>query len=368
MISVIIPTYNEKGNIPLLADRIRGALHGEEYEVIFVDDSTDDTPDILQEVANRYPQFRYIHRASERGLATAVIRGFEAAKGDVLAVMDADLQHPPELLAEMLVKIQQGVDLVLPSRFLQGGEDRGLALHRKIISKSARLIGQAALRRVRKVTDPMSGFFMLRKQVIEGIKWNPIGWKILLEILVKGNYKNALEIPYAFQERHRDESKMSLREQLNYIRHVGRLVAASPEDRRLLLFLLVGLSGVAVNMGAFTVFYELLRWSVVWSGFFSALVAMTSNFILNDTFTWPGDKQDLLLVRYLKYLIVSVFGIAINLTVLYVLHDRFLLPALLANAIGIVLMTGWNFAINSLWTWKQRAGVAAHSMNDYGGP
>lgn len=368
MISIIVPTYNEKGNIPILSERIRGALRGESFEVIFVDDSTDDTPQRLAEIAHQYPEFRYIHRENEQGLATAVIRGFESAKGDILAVMDADLQHPPELLTEMLSQIQRGADLVLPSRFMNGGGDRGLPFHRKVISKGARLIGQIALHSVRKVTDPMSGFFMLRKSVLKGIQWNPIGWKILLEILVKGHYKNVVEVPYEFQERLQDESKMSLKEQLNYLRHVSRLVWSSPEDRRFFLFVLVGLSGVLVNLAVFQTLFGVLGLSAMWSGLLSALVAMTSNFILNDTFTWPGDKQGHALARFSKYVVVSTVGIGINLAVLYILNTRLGLYALLANTVGILIATGWNFIMNNVWTWRQRSELATRSMNDYGRP
>lgn len=368
MISIIVPTYNEKGNIPILAERIRGALHGESYEVIFVDDSTDDTPKRLEEIATKYPEFKYIHRENQKGLATAVIRGFEVASGSILAVMDADLQHPPELLTEMLSQIQRGADLVLPSRFVNGGGDEGLKFHRKVISKGARLIGQIALRKVRKVTDPMSGFFMLRKHVIQGIKWNPIGWKILLEIIVKGHYKNIVEVPYAFQERLEDESKMSMNEQLNYLRHVFRLVLSSPEDRRFFFFVLVGLSGVLVNLAIFQILYGIVGVSVLWSGFISAVVAMVSNFVLNDIFTWSGDKHGHTAIRFLKYVVVSIIGIGINEVVLYLLHHRLGMAALPANALGILIATGWNFIINNVWTWRQRSEVAARSANDYGRP
>lgn len=353
MISIIIPTYNEKANIPVLADRIRGALNGESYEVIFVDDSTDDTPIVLEQVAKQHPEFRYIHREREKGLATAVIRGFEAARGDILAVMDADLQHPPELLTEMLAHIQRGAELVLPSRFVNGGGDKGLKIHRKLIAKGARAISQLALRRVRKVTDPMSGFFMLRKHVLRGITWNPIGWKILMEILVKGNYTEVVEVPYEFQERYGDESKMSFQQQVNYLRHVYRLIVSSPEDRRLFLFLLVGISGVVVNLLVFELFYAGFKLSALWSGFSSALVAMTSNFLLNDTFTWPGEKQGNALIRYFKYVLVSTIGIGINLLTLYLLHSRSGLHALASNVLGILVATGWNFGMNSIWTWRE---------------
>ncbi|GAX91136.1 glycosyltransferase [Effusibacillus lacus] len=353
MISIIIPTYNEKANIPILSRRIRGALNGEAYEVIFVDDSTDDTPAVLAEISGRYPEFRYIHRERETGLATAVIRGFEEAKGEILAVMDADLQHPPELLTEMLASIQRGAELVLPSRFLSGGGDKGLRFHRKVVAKGARLIAQLALKRVRRVTDPMSGFFMLRRHVLHGIEWNPIGWKILIEILVKGQYSSVAEIPYEFQQRQGEQSKMSLREQINYLRHVYRLVRNSPEDRRLFMFLLVGLSGVAVNLFSFGILYSITRFSALWSGFLSSLFAMTSNFLLNDTFTWPGDKLGSAIVRYIKYVLISTVGIGVNLVTLYLLHSRFGVNALASNAIGIAVATGWNFGMNSIWTWRE---------------
>lgn len=353
MISIIIPTYNEKTNIWVLADRIRGALNGEAYEVLFVDDSTDDTPRVLECLTQQYPEFRYIHRDNEKGLATAVIRGFQEAQGDLLAVMDADLQHPPELLTEMLSAVQRGYDLVLPSRFVNAGGDKGLKLHRKIVAKGARLIAQLSLKKVRKISDPMSGYFMLRRHVIEQIEWNPIGWKILLEILVKGIYDKVMEIPYEFQERYADESKMSLKQQLLYLMHVGRLIGSSPEDRRLFMFCLVGLLGVLVNAVAFKLLYEGFDFIVLWSGFSSALIAMTSNFILNDWLTWPGDKPGTLWIRYMKYVLISTAGIGISLATLYMVHTKLGLGAQIANLMGILAATGWNFGMNSIWTWRE---------------
>lgn len=364
MLSIIVPTYNEKDNVITVVERVAAALYGQEYELLFVDDSTDQTVEILEEQSRVHPEVRYIHRENDRGLATAVVRGFQEATGDVLAVMDADLQHPPELLVDMLREIRASADLVIPSRFVPGGSDGGLRWHRKIISKSARMIGQLALHRVRAVTDPMSGFFMVKKSVVRNIDWNVIGWKILLEVIVKGEYAKVTEIPYAFQERLGNESKMSGREQINYLRHVTRLVQGSQEDRRFVLFALVGLSGVVVNMLVFQMLM-MIGAPAMWAGLFSALTAMTSNFFLNDAYTWPGEKQGRASTRFVKFGVVSSFGIVISQTVLFLLHVKLGMPALFSNAMGIVIATGWNFLMNQSWTWRQ-AEASSDSAKRYG--
>lgn len=223
MLSVIVPTFNERENVRVITERIANALHDIQFEIVFVDDSVDETPQMLEKLSEQYAYVSFYHRVGERGLATAVIYGFQKAKGDILIVMDADLQHPPELLPQMMKEIEAGADMVVPSRFIPGGDDGGLAIHRKLVSWVARGIGQALLKPVRISTDPTSGFFMFRRAVIDHAQLNPVGWKILMEILVKGNIRVYKEIPYRFQQRLNETSKMSLKEQWNYLLHIRRL-------------------------------------------------------------------------------------------------------------------------------------------------
>ncbi len=356
LISIVIPTCNESENVSLIANAINEALESTtNYEIIFVDDSTDNTPDVLQQLASVNPRVRYEHRENERGLGTAVVRGFQLAKGNVITVLDADLQHPPDMLNCMLDQIEAGYDVVIPSRFVPGGDDGGLTVHRKLISWVARMMGKIALKKVRPINDPTSGFIMFRRDVIEGVQLKPIGWKILIEILVKGHYRHVIEIPYRFLVRTTGESKMSLKEQWNYVRHLARLIKDSPEDRRFYTFALVGLSGVIVNMAIYAVF---VHWGirVPVAGALSAMTALVSNYMLNDRITWADANHGASLVRMAKYAVASLVGIAVDVAVLNVLYGAGV-SFLAANLFGISVATVGNYVVNNAWVWKTKRGI-----------
>ena len=222
-ISVVVPTYNESENVGNLTNQIDYALRGIDYEVIFVDDSTDNTPDAIRTVMGENPNVRMEHRETEKGLATAVLAGFELAKGDYIAVMDADLQHPPAILRSMYAVMETGADFCVPSRFIPGGSDGGLGPYRKLVSGVARYIGKIMLPSLRKITDPTSGLFMFRRSVIEGADLRPIGWKIMVEVLAMGEYSSVVEIPYKFQARPAGESKLSSKVTVEYLKQVAQL-------------------------------------------------------------------------------------------------------------------------------------------------
>ncbi len=223
-ISIVVPTYNESENVGNLVNQIDYALRGIDYEVIFVDDSTDDTPQAIEKVIAENPKVRMEHRETEKGLATAVLKGFSLAGGDYIAVMDADLQHPPAILRSMYAVMETGVDFCVPSRFIPGGSDGGLGPYRKLVSGVARYIGKIALPSLRKITDPTSGLFMFRRSVIEGADLQPIGWKIMVEVLAMGTYKSVVEIPYKFQARPAGESKLSSKVTIEYLKQVAQLM------------------------------------------------------------------------------------------------------------------------------------------------
>ena len=222
-ISVVVPTYNEADNVGNLVNQIDYALRGIDYEVIFVDDSTDDTPDAIRRVMDENSHVRMEHRETEKGLATAVLLGFRLAEGDYIAVMDADLQHPPSILRSMYAVLETGVDFCVPSRFIPGGNDGGLGPYRKLVSGVARYIGKIMLPSLRKITDPTSGLFMFRRSVIDGADLRPIGWKIMVEVLAMGTYSTVVEIPYKFQARPAGESKLSSKVTLEYLKQVAEL-------------------------------------------------------------------------------------------------------------------------------------------------
>jgi dolichol-phosphate mannosyltransferase len=351
VLSIVIPTFNESENVFLIVKSINDVLCDIPFELIFIDDSTDDTPLKLAELSKLYPNVRFEHRTSERGLGTAVVRGFELANGDIITVMDADLQHPPEMIPTMIRAIDMGADIVIPSRFIPGGDDGGLNLIRKLISATARYMGKFALKALRRINDPTSGFFMFRKSVIENVILRPIGWKILIEILVRGNYNKVIEVSYRFRARNAGDSKMSLKEQWNYIRHLINLVKDSPQDRRFYLFAMVGISGIFVNMIVYTILIR-LNFGVSVAGSLSALTAMLSNFFLNDQFTWSEVKNTPLWIRMCKFFTTSILGIIIDICVLSLLYHVNHIHYLVSNLLGIMAGTLWNYCLNNLWTWR----------------
>jgi dolichol-phosphate mannosyltransferase len=354
-LSIVIPTYNEKENIRFIVERIRDIMRrvNKSYEILFVDDSSDDTPAILAEASRRYPEVRYLHRTGERGLATAVAMGFEHAKGENIIVMDADLQHPPELIPFILKRLTLA-EVVIPSRFINGGSDGGLNGFRKFVSWTARLLGQLSLRRLRNISDCTGGFFGLRRSVIQGVKLEPVGWKILMEVLVRGTYSRVHEIPYSFQVRDAGNSKMCVREQLNYLRHIVKLVVNSPEDRRFYSFCLIGTLGVAVNILSLSVLLDIMQADALTASVFASFIAMVHNFFWNDKITWQTSKQASgwrCIAHFPQFVLVSTIGILI--TTLVARASLSLGQNIyLGQLTGILVATYWSFLANDRWTWN----------------
>ncbi len=223
-ISVVVPTFNESENVGNLVNQIDYALRGIDYEIVFVDDSKDNTPEVIEAVMKENHNVRMKHRDGETGLATAVIEGFRIAVGDYIAVMDADLQHPPKILRSMYYCLETGIDFCVPSRFIPGGSDGGLGPYRKLVSGVARYIGKILLPCLRKISDPTSGLFMFRREVINNADLQPIGWKILIEVLAMGTYRTVVEIPYKFQARPAGESKLTSKVTMEYLEQVKGLM------------------------------------------------------------------------------------------------------------------------------------------------
>lgn len=217
MISLIIPTLNERDAMEkLLPELMSAVVDFPDFELVVVDDgSTDGTVSFLQAQRVTFP-IRIIER-TERGLATAVMRGFNEANGDILCVMDADLSHPPSLLSKLISEVKNGADIAVGSRRIKGGGVEEWPLDRKIYSYVS---GWLALPLSNGVLDPLSGFFAFRKSVIENVALAPIGYKILLEILVKGKYHNVAEVPYMFRNRDVGKSKLSTRVAIQYYKHL----------------------------------------------------------------------------------------------------------------------------------------------------
>lgn len=227
-LSLIIPTFNEQDSIsPLLAE-LENALAGIEWEVLFVDDSIDGTDTVIAERATADPRVRLLHRCENiGGLAGAVVEGLATARGTYLCVMDADLQHPPAQIPRLLAqaRIHQS-DVVIASRYIPGGSTGGLdGPLRKLYSRGLKRLSQSVFpRRLAGVTDPLGGYFLLHRAVVHGAALRPIGYKILLEILVRCPWRSSSEVPYQFQPRRHGASKADLRQGLRFLHHLATLL------------------------------------------------------------------------------------------------------------------------------------------------
>ncbi len=223
-LSVIVPTYNEAENIAELIERVATSLKDVDLEVLIVDDgSPDGTADVAEGLRKIYGNVRVLRRPGKMGLASAVLDGVWLAESDVVAVLDADLQHPPELLPRMLEKIEEGNDLVVASRFVEGGGVEGWGFGRSLVSKGATILAHFLLPETRRVRDPMSGYFIFRKSVMEGVELDPTGFKILVEVLARSRCTSVAEVPYVFKPRLRGESKLSFREITRYLQLLLKL-------------------------------------------------------------------------------------------------------------------------------------------------
>jgi len=226
VISVVVPTYREASNLALVAKAVDAALaaRAEDYELLFIDDdSQDGSEEICKELAERLPA-RIIVRTGERGLATAVIHGIDASSGDIIVVMDADLSHPPSVIPLMVDRLRSGEsDFVVGSRYVEGGSIHDdWSVFRRLNS----IIPSLLARPLCPLQDPMSGFFAFRRSDMPDLnRLSPIGYKVALEIYVKGDFDTPSEVPIHFADREHGKSKLSLKEQLNFIRHLGRLYA-----------------------------------------------------------------------------------------------------------------------------------------------
>jgi dolichol-phosphate mannosyltransferase len=226
-LSVIVPTFLESENIGqflLALSEALGPVLSSGYEIIVVDDnSPDGTLEIAAEKANGYPQIRLVRRMGRRELATAVVRGWQVARGKILATINADFQHPPGLMAEMWKRVQ-AADLVVASRYCDGGSCGEWSMLRRSLGGGARWLGRILLPEVfSRVTDPLSGCFMFRRGALAGVELNPIGFKSLVEVLARGNAATIVECPYRMRERKRGSSKANGARLLDYIVQLGRL-------------------------------------------------------------------------------------------------------------------------------------------------
>jgi len=222
-ITVIIPTYNETDNLPILVGSIFDVFEENLFrgEIIIVDDnSPDGTGRIADELSFRNNNIRVIHRKGKEGLSSAVMEGFRYATGEIIGVMDADLSHPTDVIPKLVLPIINGEsEFSIASRYLKKEEIEKWPLIRKITSRGATILA----RPLTNISDPMSGFFFFKKNILDGVTLSPIGYKIMLEIVVKGKYQKIKEIPYIFRDRYKGVSKLNWMEHGNYLVHLAKL-------------------------------------------------------------------------------------------------------------------------------------------------
>jgi dolichol-phosphate mannosyltransferase len=327
--------------------------------VIVDDNSPDGTGQLAEELGAKY-KVKVIHRAGKLGLSTAVMEGFATASGSILVVMDADLSHPPEKIPEMVSRIEQGgADMVVGSRYVKGGYVENWPVHRRIISKGATLLAKG----LTKVKDPMSGFMALKREVIEGVTLNPIGYKIGLEILVKGKISKVEEVPITFADRKAGKSKLGTSVTLKYIDHCIRLYEhKKPWLARYIKFALIGGIGTLINLAILWVVVEIFFVHYLWAATLAFVVADTNNFIWNRWWTFRSKGK--IRFQYPQFLLVSLDGLMLNLILLKSLvedlmpalgigEDRASLFLIVDQVIAIFLVSLFNFLANSLWTFSE---------------
>lgn len=363
-LSLVIPTYNEASSICSLIRQLCAHLDTilpGSYELIVVDDNSPDyTAKVAQGLQKEFPQLQVICRHHERGLATAVLRGWQAARGEVLGVMDGDLQHPPEIVLKLWPLIQKGADLVVGSRYAPSGGVSHWSLGRRIVSRGAQWIGLVLLPGVfSRVSDPLSGLFLVRRQAIAGIPLNPKGYKLLIEVLARGRVKTIAEVGYIFQERQKGESKIQLQTCLQYLHHLMVLRFSLGQVGSFLRFSTVGLSGTLVDMALLYVLHDPanLGWDLITSKLVASEVAILNNFLWNDLWTFrhvtrlqPGPWNRL--KRLAKFNVICLIGLVLNTSLVTLLSERLGIHYLLANLIAIGIVVFWNFYLNSKLSWR----------------
>lgn len=381
-ISIVVPTYNEKDNITVLLDRTIKSLeylnckdNGDidktyKYEILVIDDnSPDGTSDIVEQyklrrhiLSERYKNISNnnitcIVRKNERGLASAVVEGFKNARGDIIVVMDADLQHPPEKIVSMIKEINNGNDIVIGSRYIEENGFGNFNIFRKIMSKSANIPAKILFSELRNIKDVQSGFFAIRKEVIDGIKLNPFGYKILLEILIKstGSYNKVKEIPFEFNKRKYGNTKLGSKVIMEYLYHLMLLYWKKNNLNRFVKFCLVGMTGIFVNMLLLYIFTDILKVFYLFSAIVAYEFSIISNFIFNDIWTFkdciiPG-KSHSLLVRAIHFNWTRASGAILSISMLYILTEFLYMNYLLSNLIGIAVGTLWSYisSVNIVW-------------------
>lgn len=353
-LGVVIPTFKEAPNVAPLLAKLEAALEGVAWQAIFVDDdSPDGTAAVVKAIAVTDPRVICLHRIGRRGLAGAVIEGAMASAAPYVAVIDGDLQHDETLLPQMLSALQQDrADVVVGSRYLASvaSDASALGARREAGSRLANWLGRRVLRA--EVTDPMSGFFMLRREMVEAVAPTlaTSGFKVLFDILAsQKSPPRYLELPYEFRARNAGDSKLDNGVVVQYLGLLAAKLSRDLISPRFIMFAVVGASGVAVNLGVLRL---LLPVGFAAAQLIAALAAMTSNYLINNAVTYRDRrKRGLALISgYFKFVVLCSVPLAANVAVATMVYERG--PSWwVAGVAGAVVAAVWNYVTTSRAVW-----------------
>jgi dolichol-phosphate mannosyltransferase len=357
LLSVVIPTYKERGNVAELIKRLDRTLGAVAWEAVFVDDnSPDGTADAVKAIAARDPRIRCLRRVGRRGLAGACIEGMLSSCATYVAVMDADLQHDERILPEMLAKLQTGkFDLVAATRYVEGGSAGSFSEGRGKISRIATRLTQRILGT--SLSDPMSGFFMMRRDAFDAIagRLSPAGFKILLDIVTAGKGLRVAEQPFVFRNRHEGESKFNVQIGLEFLGLLLAKLSGGLVEPRFIFFALVGAIGIAVNLAVLNV--ALLAWPVSFllAKSVATFFAMVSNFLLNNGLTYRDRRLHGwgMLSGFIGFCLIGAVGAITDVGLasqLYAQREVWWVAGLAGAVMGVL----WNYAMSSMFIWRTR--------------
>ena len=353
-VTIIVPTFNERDNVAELVARTAVALEGWDAEILFVDDSTDDTAAEVERVAADSPiPVRVIHRSENTGgLGGAVVIGLEAAASDVCIVMDGDLQHPPELLPVLLARFAQGdADVVAASRYVGGGDTSGLGTAVRFgVSRVATWLTRAMFPiRLARSTDPMTGFFLVDRGRLDVSTLQPRGFKILLEILARNDLRIA-EVPMEFAERRHGTSKASFRQGAMFLEHLARL-----RFGKMSLFALIGVIGAAANLG---IMWALTAAGVpyIWAAIIGAEVTIIGNFVLQERFVFADMRTDAraLGIRFASSFAFNNVEAALRIPVMALMVESWHISSVVATGLSLIVAFFARFLFHSLVVYAPR--------------
>jgi dolichol-phosphate mannosyltransferase len=360
-LSVIVPTFNERDNVVPLLSKLDAALAGTAFEVIFVDDdSPDGTAELAKDVASSRPNVRCIHRIGRRGLSSACIEGMASSSAEFVAVIDADLQHDETILPDLLQRVADGADIAVGSRYSgEGSSEQGLSASRQAGSRLATRLSGVLTGKA--LTDPMSGFFLLRRSLLMEVapRLSREGFKVLLDIVATAGRRRPgglviAEVPYSFRARQAGESKMSPLIVAQFLGLILSQMTGGILPTSFLLFALVGASGVLVHLAVLSLTFEMAGLGFAVSQFIATMVAMTTNYVLNNELTYADKKRTGLrfFTGLLSFYLVCSFGTVANISIANLVFEARMANFVFAGIAGAVMSAVFNYAVTRIFTWR----------------